>query len=328
MTPLPPGAEAAPFFADVADGPPGALAWWLRTSDGVRIRATVWHSGRRGTAVVFPGRTEFAEKYGRVAGLLVARGFSVVVIDWRGQGLADRPPLNPMLGHVQDFREYQRDVAAVAALEQALGLPEPRVMLAHSMGGCIGLRTLLESGDYRAAIFSAPMWHLQMKAVTRELTSRMTRIAGMVGLGARLLPGAKGAPTPLVVQFDGNPLTSDPAVFDWCVAQLLAHPELGLGGPSMQWTRAAFEEMARLYIAPLPRLPVLTLLGSEETVVSSTVIRNQVAKMPQGVLCALPGARHEIFMERPDLQAMAWEGIDAFLDRSLDRRVVAAATGR
>ncbi len=329
---LPAGTEAAPFFAEVADAPEGAAAFWLTASDGVRIRATVWQGGSRGTALVFPGRTEFAEKYGRVAGRLVARGFSVVVIDWRGQGLADRPPANPMLGHVQDFRDYQRDVAAVTALEHALDLPGPRVMLAHSMGGCIGLRTLLETGDYRAAVFSAPMWHLQMKAVTRELTAKMTRIAGMVGLGARLLPGARGAPTPLVVQFADNPLTSDPDVFDWCVAQLVAHPELGLGGPSMQWTRAAFEEMARLYVAPLPRLPVLALLGRGETVVSAGVIRSQVAKMPQGTLLELPGARHEVLMETPVIQSMIWDRIDSFLEAALnsgpDRRVVAAVSGR
>ena len=39
----------------------------------MRLRAVVWQGGRRGTAVVFPGRTEFAEKYGRVVGELVAR---------------------------------------------------------------------------------------------------------------------------------------------------------------------------------------------------------------------------------------------------------------
>lgn len=328
MTTLPAGAEAAPFFSDVADAPPGATAYWLRASDGVRIRATVWAAGSRGTAIVFPGRTEFAEKYGRTVAKLVERGLSVMVIDWRGQGLSDRPSHNPMIGHVQDFREFQRDVAAAEALEEALSLPEPRIMVAHSMGGCIGLRTLLERGAYRAAVFSAPMWHLQMKSVTRELTARATRLAGMVGLGSRLVPGARGAPTPLVLQFEGNPLTSDPEAFSWCVAQLVAHPEVGLGGPSMQWTRAAFEEMARLYIAPLPRLPVLALLGSEETVVSSSVIRSQVAKMPHGELCELTGARHEVFMERPELQAEAWTRIDAFLERPLDHRTVAAVSGR
>ena len=49
------------------------------------------------------------------------------------------------------------------------------------MGGCIGLRTLLERADFCGAVFSAPMWHLQMKAATRELTAKMTQLANLVG---------------------------------------------------------------------------------------------------------------------------------------------------
>ena len=40
----------------------------MTASDGVRLRAVAWRGGGQGTAVIFPGRTEFAEKYGRVAG--------------------------------------------------------------------------------------------------------------------------------------------------------------------------------------------------------------------------------------------------------------------
>jgi lysophospholipase len=304
----------APFHAEIAGAPEGARAFWLTASDGVRLRAVVWSGGRRGTAVVFPGRTEFAEKYGRVAGALVARGFAVAVIDWRGQGLSDRPPLSPMLGHVDDFRDYQRDVAALLDLVHELALPEPTHLFAHSMGGCIGLRTLLERSDFRAAVFSAPMWRLHMKAATRELTARMTRLAYFAGLGGRLTPGARPEPTAIAIGFEGNALTSDPQVFAWCLGQITAHPELGLGGPSMQWTSAALQEMARLAIAPLPVLPTLVLLGGVETVVSSATIRRQVAQMAHGQLAEFPAARHEIFMERPEIVAEVWERIDRFLD--------------
>lgn len=101
--PLRIGMQAAPFHADVAHAPEGAEAFWLETLDGLRIRIALWRGGGRGTAFVFPGRTEYAEKYGLVAGRLVARGFSVVVIDWRGQGLSTRPPGAPMMGHVRSF---------------------------------------------------------------------------------------------------------------------------------------------------------------------------------------------------------------------------------
>ena len=96
----------------------------------------------------------------------------------------------------------------------------------------------------------------------------------------------------------------------------------------MQWTYAALEEMARLYVAPLPRLPMLVMLGSEETVVSSSIIRSQVAKMAEGALLELPGARHEIFMERPEIQAEVWQRIDAFLASVPARRGRAAAAGK
>ena len=91
----------------------------------------------------------------------------------------------------------------------------------------------------------------------------------------------------------------------------------------MQWTYAALEEMARLYVAPLPRLPMLVMLGSDETVVSSSIIRSQVAKMAEGALLELPGARHEIFMERPEIQAEVWRA-----DRRASWRRSRARRGR
>ena len=259
--------EAAPFHADIASAPEGAEAYWIVASDGCRLRAAVWRGAGRGTAVIFPGRTEYVEKYGRVAGRLVARGLSVVLVDWRGQGLSDRHPKSPLLGHVEDFRDYQRDVAALLELEAALDLPPPRYMIAHSMGACIGLRTLLERADFCGAILSAPMWHLQMRAATRELTTKVTQLAHIVGLGARLTPGTNPGPTALAVGFEGNALTTDRAHFDWATAQLTRHPDLALGGPSMQWTRAALEEMARLYVcllytSPSPRDGLLSRMPS------------------------------------------------------------------
>ena len=153
----------APFHAEVADAPEGARAFWLTASDGVRLRGVVWAGGRRGTAVLFPGRTEFAEKYGRVAGRSVARGFAVAVIDWRGQGLSDRPPLNPMLGHVEDFRDYQRDVAALLELAAGLALPGPLLSRRALDGRLHRAPDPARAGDFCGAVFSAPMWRLQMR---------------------------------------------------------------------------------------------------------------------------------------------------------------------
>lgn len=312
--------EAAPFFADAAEAPEGARAFWVETADGIRIRAVIWEGGGRGTAFVFAGRSEYVEKYGRMIGRLVARGLTVVAHDWRGQGLSDRHPQHPTLGHVEDFRDYQKDWAALAAHPALEGAPQPFYMFAHSMGGCIGLRTLLEGSDFCGAIMSAPMWHLQMKAATRQITNSLAQFAGLVGLGQQRMPGTTREPSALALAFQNNVLTSCDEHFGWFGRQLTAHPELGLGGPSVQWTYAALEEMARLYVAPVPRLPVLSFLGHREHVVSPSVIRTQTEKMPRGELVEIVEARHEIWMERPEIQETVWERIDDFLGRVPARR--------
>jgi lysophospholipase len=305
----------APFFAEAAEAPEGARAFWVRTEDGFRIRTVHWPGEGRGTAFVFSGRSEYVEKYGRVIGRLRARGLAVVGFDWRGQGLSTRPAHNPMLGHIEDFRDYQRDWHAVLAAAESHDMPRPYIMVAHSMGGCIGLRTLLEGADFAGAMMSAPMWHLQMRAATRQVTASLAQVANLVGFGARRFPGTNREPSAIALAFQGNVLTGCADHFAWFGRQLAAHPELGLGGPSVQWTYAALEEMARLYIAPLPAIPVLAFLGTEEHVVSANVIRIQISKMPRGELAVIDGARHEIWMERPALQQRVWDTVDDFLDR-------------
>ena len=131
---------AAPLFAEVALGPDGGHALWLTASDGVQLRLGIWPDGDKGTVLILPGRTEYIEKYGRAAEDLRRRGYATAVLDFRGQGLASRPHPDRMVGHVDDFDEYQRDLDAMLATVRSLDLPQPYYMLAHSMGGCIGLR--------------------------------------------------------------------------------------------------------------------------------------------------------------------------------------------
>jgi lysophospholipase len=305
--------EPAPFFAEVASAPGGARALWLETSDGVRLRMVAWGGGGRGTAYIFPGRTEYAEKYGLVAQALVERGYSVVVIDWRGQGLSDRRGRTPLEGHVDDFREFQTDVRAVLAAAADLDLREPFYIFAHSMGGCIALRTLIERRDIAGAVLSAPMWRLQARTAWREVQSKTLRLLNRFGAHQRVSPVSSTAPDEASPVFEGNALTGDAGMFAWSQAQVAAHPGLALGPPGAAWSRAAILEMLRLDFLPLPALPVLALAGSEERIVSNAKVRARAARLPRGRYLELAGARHELFLETADIRARLWREIDAFL---------------
>ena len=296
----------APFYADVAGGPVG-MAYWCRTSDGVRIRLGVWQGPAdgtgRGTVLLFPGRCEYVEKYGGLAGQLAGLGYATITVDWRGQGLADRLLADPNIGHVHRFADYQKDVAAMLAAAAALELPRPYVLLSHSMGGIIGLRALLDGLPVTAAAFSAPMWGISIKPAMRPVAWAVTTAARALGLAGRYAPGTGPVTYMATAAFENNVLTSDPGMFADMKDQITAHPDLCLGGPSMLWLNEALREMRRLRAAALPVLPVLIGLGSNERVVDPEDVRAVAARWPSARLELFDGAEHEIIMETDAIRA-------------------------
>ncbi|HLQ19316.1 MAG TPA: alpha/beta hydrolase, partial [Tabrizicola sp.] len=210
----------APFHAALADGPPGAVCVWLKAG-AARIRVAWWNAGDKGTVLLLPGRTECIEKYGRAAGDLVARGFSVITVDWRGQGLADRALPDRMVGHVDDFAEYQLDVDAMWAEAVRAGLPEPYFLMSHSMGGCIGLRSLMRGLPVKAAVFSAPMWGIAMAAWLRPVASVVGAIARPLGIANRYAPTTGGQAYLVSQPFAGNVLTTDREMWDYMRRQIV-----------------------------------------------------------------------------------------------------------
>jgi lysophospholipase len=313
--------ERAPLLADVAEGPEGGEAWWIRADDGVRLRIGVWRPpAARGTVLLFPGRTEYVEKYGRTAADLARRGFATVAVDWRGQGMADRLLPDRAKGHVDRFADYQRDVRAVAAAARALDLPQRWHLLAHSMGGSIGLRALVEGLAVDGAAFSAPMWGLVIAPWLRPLAWAVSSAARPVGLGARYAPGTEAKTYVLAAPFEDNTLTRDAEMYDYMRRQLRAHPDLALGGPSLAWVNEAMRETRALRRLALPEVPALCAVGTRERIVSPAAIHTLAARWPTAEVEVYDGAEHEILMEGPALRGR-------FLDRAAALFEGAAAAG-
>jgi lysophospholipase len=295
-------AQPAPFHAGVADAPPGAVVVWATSGSGAgaaRIRLASWKHGDKGTVLLLPGRTECVEKYGRAAGDLVARGFTVMTIDWRGQGLADRAMPDRMMGHVDDFAEFQQDLDAMLVEAARLDLPQPFFMVAHSMGGCIGLRGLMRGLPVKAAAFSAPMWGIAMAAWLRPVASVVSALAAPLGLVSRYAPSTSGETYLLKAPFAGNVLTTDREMWDYMRRQVAEVPDLALGGPSIGWLKAALTECAALAAMPAPKIPVVCGLGTAEKVVDVPPVHLRMAGWANGQLDLYPGAEHEIMMEGP-----------------------------
>ncbi|MFT3688767.1 alpha/beta fold hydrolase [Paenirhodobacter sp.] len=282
----------APLRNDLARGPAGE-AMWIHAADGLRLRMAHW-PGTGGTVFVLPGRTEYIEKYGLAAGDLTARGYGVVALDWRGQGLSDHLHPDPARGHIRRFAEFQLDLDAL--LIAAQGLPKPWFALAHSMGGAILLRRLMDPHPFAAVAFTAPMWGIHLPGWFRPLAMGLARTLKGRRIAERYLPGS--GPTGYVpgTAFQGNLLTPDPAMWGYLLEQMAAEPGFVLGGPSLNWAAESLLECRALAALPAPDLPCLTALGSEEQVVDPQAIRARMAAWPKGRLMDFPGERHEVMM--------------------------------
>jgi lysophospholipase len=308
--------EAAPFYGDVADAPPGQVCVWLRTSDGVRIRAAQWRGGNKGTVLLFPGRTEYIEKYGPAAREFAARGYSMAALDWRGQGIADRLLDDDAPGHIIHFEDYQKDVAALTDWLKREKMPEPWYLVGHSMGGCIGLRALHEGLPVKAVAFSAPMWGIKMQSAMRPLAWTLGTLAPKVGLGGKLTPSTKRETYVLIAPFEDNLLTRDPEMFEFMQRQMAAHPELAIGGPTLQWLGQALLETKRLAAMPAPDCPCLTVLGVAERIVHIDAIKERMANWPGSEFDLVENAEHELMMEKPPIRTRFYDRAAALFDRN------------
>jgi lysophospholipase len=290
--------QPAPFLAPV----PAALSLprsvFVRAADGVRLRVVHYPppAGGAGWLLMLPGRSEWAEKYLTPAADFATAGYGLLMPDWRGQALSDRLHPDPRLGHVGRFADYRLDLAATLAVAEAWGLGPPAGLVAHSMGGTIALAALADGLAVPAAVFSAPMWGLAPATYLRPALRLARDIVRRAGRGEPP-PDVAAATYIAEAPFEGNVLTADPDLYAAVQAMARAHPGLALGNPTLRWLLEALREMRRLASAPLPAVPALAAVGSQETLVAPGAIRDRIARWPSARLMVIEGARHEPMIE-------------------------------
>lgn len=306
----------APFLSLPPRGLAPGQIWWLTARDGVRLRAAIWHSPEPAAhAILLSGRTEYLEKLSIPAAELVARGYSVAAVDWRGQGLSDRLATPGLKGHVRDFSDFQHDVDALLQDPFVQNLPGNRIVLCHSMGGAITAKALQRgdiAGTVSAAIFSAPMWGISMNPVMRVFACASSRFAVRLGLGNRWPPFGD-VDTPYALSGDtDNSLTSDEDVWAWLGETARAYPQLSIAAPTMGWFNAARIAMAGLAKGGPLKCPSRVILGGAEEVVDAARLRRR-ARLLGAEVCDVPDGRHELLVEAEPLRRLTWDHIDRFL---------------
>jgi lysophospholipase len=297
--------------------PPRGSVCAIHAADGRALRVATFapESEARGTIALFPGRAEFIEKYFETIGELLGRGYHVATMDWRGQGGSERDLADPRKGHIDDFALYQRDLDAFIGETLTLSCPRPWHALAHSMGAAILLdRAHSARSPFERLILIAPMIDLEGLRFPKGARA-LADTLDMFGLGAMFVPGGNGKSL-FEEPFEGNRLTSDPLRFLRNAESLAAAPHLAIGDPTVGWINAAFRLMKQFSApeyAPAIRAPALLFSCGRDRIVSSRAIERFARRLPVGNLVAIPGARHELLMERDELREQFWAAFDAFV---------------
>lgn len=298
--------------------PAGGKVHWVATKSGARLRNALWYTDqpRRGTVVVVPGKSEYIEKYFCVVGELLTRGFDVLVMDLRSQGLSHRDIKDPLKGHLKRFDDFLDDIQAVFSDLILVDLRPPYVMLGHSMGGNITLRCAAELDlPVDAYVLSAPMTGIRGVNTFSPLMTLLEWVVRGLGL-TKMLPPGVAANDPFKGGFEASKVTRDLTSWQINSDLLKVHPQMAQGAATYGWIFESLKSIKILsnakYCGQIKR-PVL-LVSAERDQLVAVKSQAKVAHQIQGCRYeVIPDAEHELMMEQPAVRDAFWGYVDDFL---------------
>jgi alpha-beta hydrolase superfamily lysophospholipase len=221
---------------DGAGGVDIHLKWWAPR----RVRST------KGMVVIAHGGGEHSGRYQHVADRFTSSGYGVFAVDHRGHGESGGKP-----GLIDRMSNATADLGTVVAkAREKAGDEKPVFLLAHSLGGAIGLEYALDNpGALDGLVLSAPLAKLEAANPIQLAAARVVSVV---------------APATPVFKVDSSTISRDEAVVKaYDEDPLVLHKGL----PARTVTEVAgaiggFEK--RL---PLLEVPLLVMVGDSDKLV-------------------------------------------------------------
>jgi lysophospholipase len=269
---------------------------------------------KKGTLICLPGLSEFGEKYIETAKFFNTHGFDFFVIDWAYQGRSVRYKNRP---HKRHSDGYDTDISDLHYfIQKIIKTDDNLYMLAHSMGGNIGLRYIIQHPEsIKSACISTPM--LGIKNIRYFSPFLKLFLSFFKKIEGRYVPGGKDWHEN-ARSCDGEDIFSSDIVRDtihnkWC----LSNPPLQVGNPTMKWL---YESMLSIDILKSKKVlqqiqtPITLITAEKEALVDNAAIRRADHIMPHAKLVFLSNAKHEILMETDDIRdVMLKEALEIFI---------------
>jgi lysophospholipase len=282
------------------------------------------------SVVISPGRVEGYLKYQEVAYQFMAAGFNVHIIDHRGQGLSGRMLRNPHKGFVQYFDDYSDDFCYFIENVVKANDNNPLVILAHSMGAAIAIRTLQRFQlPIQAQVLCSPMIGINTGGIPKTMALMIASLLnGMNRTFSTQSWYFWGQGNYHPEPFETNRLTHDALRYQRFIELYQQVPQLQLGGVTVQWLLQAllvqddiFNDIDRLNV------PTCVLQAGADTIVDNQAQQRfcQLLHQHSPLLCeknpiVIDGARHELLIESDEFRTPALTLAFQFFAQQLKNR--------
>ncbi|HRO66187.1 MAG TPA: lysophospholipase [Pseudobdellovibrionaceae bacterium] len=271
--------------------------------DGLNLFFQVWENPRaRGTILVTHGQGEHSECYHRVVDFFKDGEWSFFAWDLRGHGRSEGKR-----GYAPSFEDYVSDyrIFLDLMLQDPRMSGKPVILMSHSMGGLVQLKTLAhQSLPVAAQTCSAPFLGLAFTP------------PGWKDAGARLLNRIYPEMT-LWNEISPSMVTRDPEVIREFEQDVLRHDRISPG--VYLGFQPAFDDV--MTHASSIKIPTLMQLAEEDPVVSTPTAKiffERLGAKDKELRIYGNGARHEIYNDLERNQALT--DLKNFVDPYLEAR--------
>jgi len=258
--------------------------------------------------IIVPGRSEGYLKYQELAFNLYSQGFSIFIIDHRGQGLSGRLLPNSNKGYVEDFQDYVDDLQSFIENTVDHHCTTKPFILAHSMGGAIATRLMQDSPNMiKAAVISSPMLGFNSGFLPQAIAKSMVTIKLSINKLFSKTPWYFwGQKDYALTAFSKNKLSHCELRYKNFTDLYEDNSKIQLGGVTCHWLAQSITAQAEIF-SKIPQLvtPILLLQAGSDSIVSKQAQDDfcqqlhamQPQSCPDGIPSEIEGAYHELFFE-------------------------------
>lgn len=269
----------------------------------------------KGAILISSGRTESAIKYKELIFDLYANGYSIYIHDHRGQGLSGRMTNKYELGYVKNFQDYITDMKTFYETIVKPSKHNQVYLLAHSMGGAIGLTYLQQfPSDFTAAAFSSPMFGLSF--IQCSLGKALDHNKQTYAPTQKNYLESKET-------FTKNTLTNSEIRYHIFTNAYMKEPKVRLGGISLRWLNESCNQFKLMFksISKI-KTPSIVFSAEEEEIVTPKAHYKFVeeAKLKSIPIEAfyVKNAKHELFIEKDEVRIKVLTKILSFFDSEIN----------